>query len=1130
MLMRKIYLTILSGFAFLLLSLQLSAQVSLYGFTATSGTYAPLTGGVVTSISTDDGIQEVPIGFSFNFGGVAYSYAVISANGAIKLGQSPGTPFGSSWTNLLSNTSLNPVIAPLWDDNNASGATISYSTEGAAPSRTFSVEWKDLHLGGGGSATSPVGTFRATITETTNTIVFTYGTIATLTASTYSVGVVAPGSFLSITPGPPPTSSTNTAANGLSSATGLPSGTVFTLELPACDPGSLTGGTTISSLATACAGANMTLSVTGGTGVSTGLSYEWQTSPDGTTWTPVGTDPTYNTIQTTATYYRRKLTCGATTVYSTSLLVTQNPAIDCYCDLELTDTPTDEDIITNFTITSESGASFSQASANDATNYTRYQNTPFDIARQTTVTIDITTGPDFAYGQHTAAWVDFNRNNIFEESENVALSEDPADGETVVSYSFYVPASAVLGNTRIRIRGGSDDGYEYTAEGACDTYDYGETEDYILNIVAAPACITPRGAVFSALTQTSATVSWTATTPAPAVGYEYEIRTTGAAGSGATGLTAAGSAVTPTAALTGLIPGTVYYVYLRSVCVTGSSYSNWSPAFQFKTPCNAITTFPFNETFENNSPTRICWNLDDYTYGTTNWTFASGSHPLYGNSAHGGALNAQFFKNSYDGFSTRMVSPAMDLTSLTNGARLTFYYTLPEWLFFFADQDELRVYYKTSATGDWELIPGATYITNQPEWVKVELELPDPSAEYYIAFEGTALYGYGVGVDDVRVDELPLIDVGVSGLTRPLPVCPVGPQTFDVNVTNYNIIPVDFSQQPITVTAIITGTGNGTLTRTINTGTLGAGEVLVVTMPPFPFVAGSYSLEVTTASANDLNTSNNTFSTSFVVNPTPAAPTITQTAPVICTGATQQLTATGGGNAITWTPVTGLYTDAATVYPYYPTVVSSTVYAKPAVTTTYSAVATSSFGCPSAATAIVVTVNPLPVVTAAALPATICISDESVALTGSPSGGTWSGVGVSGNNFIPGNTGIRSYILTYTYTSAQGCTNRATVTASVVDCPERRVLLRDNAIVLYPNPNNGQFSIRMNSTLYNKLGMKVYTSSGILASSQQFSGLAYGRVIPVDLTSLPAGTYLVHFYYDGGTNYSDKTITVVIGR
>ncbi|RYY53302.1 MAG: hypothetical protein EOO09_18545, partial [Chitinophagaceae bacterium] len=667
--------------------------------------------------------------------------------------------------------------------------------------------------------------------------------------------------------------------------------------------------------------------------------------------------------------------------------------------------------------------------------------------------------------------------------------------------------------------------------GACIPTDYGETEDYIVNIVPAPSCITPTGAVFSALTTTTATVTWQATTPAPGVGYEYEVRTTGAAGSGATGLAASGTVTGTTDDIEGLIPGTVYSVYIRSVCVTGSLFSDWSPAFTFKTPCNAITTFPFNETFETNSATRICWNTDEYEVGNTAWTFASGSHPLYGNTANGGSLNAQFFKNSYDGFTTKLVSPAMDLTSLTNGARLTFYYTIPEWLFFFADQDELRVYYKTSAGGTWTLIPGATYVTNQPDWVKVELELPNPGAEYYIAFEGTALYGYGVGVDDVKVDALPLIDVGVSGLTRPLPVCPVGVQSFDVNVTNYNIIPVDFSVYPVTVTSVITGTSNATLSRLINTGTLAPGEVLAVTMPPFfPFEAGSYSLSASTSSATDVNVSNDNFGTSFVVNPTPAAPVVTPAAPAICAGATQMLTATAGGNAITWTPATDLFIDAAAVYAYNSSVVLPTVYAKPGTTTTYSAVATSQFGCPSAPATVLLTVNPLPVVTIAALPSTICVSDPAIPLTGSPAGGVWSGVGISGNTFNPSNTAIGTYNLTYTYASPQGCVSRATVAAVVTECPERRVLLRDNAIVLFPNPSNGQFSVRINSTLYNRLGMKVFTSTGAVARTQEFSGLSFGRVIPVDLTTLPAGTYMVHFYYDGGTNYSDKTITVVIGR
>ena len=83
---------------------------------------------------------------------------------------------------------------------------------------------------------------------------------------------------------------------------------------------------------------------------------------------------------------------------------------------------------------------------------------------------------------------------------------------------------------------------------------------------------------------------------------------------------------------------------------------------------------------------------------------------------------------------------------------------------------------------------------------------------------------------------------------------------------------------------------------------------------------------------------------------------------------------------------------------------------------------------------------------------------------------------------------------------------------------------------LYPNPNNGQFNIKINSVLYNNLGMKVFTNNGVLVRTQQFGGLFWGRVVPIDLTNLPGGLYFVKFYYDGGVRSSEKTFRVIIGR
>lgn len=69
-----------------------------------------------------------------------------------------------------------------------------------------------------------------------------------------------------------------------------------------------------------CVGVNFTLSLTGGT-AGAGQTYQWQSSPDNVVWTNINgaTSPTYTTSQTTSTWYRVGVTCGASTVYSAAV-------------------------------------------------------------------------------------------------------------------------------------------------------------------------------------------------------------------------------------------------------------------------------------------------------------------------------------------------------------------------------------------------------------------------------------------------------------------------------------------------------------------------------------------------------------------------------------------------------------------------------------------------------------------------------------------------------------------------------------------------------------------------------------------------------------------------------------------
>jgi len=86
----------------------------------------------------------------------------------------------------------------------------------------------------------------------------------------------------------------------------------------------------------------------------------------------------------------------------------------------------------------------------------------------------------------------------------------------------------------------------------------------------------------------------------------------------------------------------------------------------------------------------------------------------------------------------------------------------------------------------------------------------------------------------------------------------------------------------------------------------------------------------------------------------------------------------------------------------------------------------------SARTMVTATINPIPSVSFTGLAASYTTGSSPATLTGSPSGGTFSGPGISGNTFTPSVAGAGGpYTVTYTYTNAFGCTGTATATTTV---------------------------------------------------------------------------------------------------
>ena len=64
----------------------------------------------------------------------------------------------------------------------------------------------------------------------------------------------------------------------------------------------------------------------------------------------------------------------------------------------------------------------------------------------------------------------------------------------------------------------------------------------------------------------------------------------------------------------------------------------------------------------------------------------------------------------------------------------------------------------------------------------------------------------------------------------------------------------------------------------------------------------------------------------------------------------------------------------------------------------------------------------------------LCTIDAAITLTGSPAGGTWTGTGVSGNSFDPATAGSGNWLITYSFTDGNGCSNTANTSILVSDC------------------------------------------------------------------------------------------------
>ena len=157
-------------------------------------------------------------------------------------------------------------------------------------------------------------------------------------------------------------------------------------------------------------------------------------------------------------------------------------------------------------------------------------------------------------------------------------------------------------------------------------------------------------------------------------------------------------------------------------------------------------------------------------------------------------------------------------------------------------------------------------------------------------------------------------------------------------------------------------------------------------------------------------------------------------------------------------------------------------------------------------------------------PDTVCINASVYALTGgSPSGGTYSGPGVSAGNFDPGVAGVGLHNIIYTYADSNNCSNSDTVQILVDVCTGTQTVSANQSISIFPNPSKGIFTLvfageakQSQIEIYNLLGEKV---------AQNVFANGAGN-LEIDLSDRPDGIYFLQIKTAQGEVVGNKKIII----
>jgi hypothetical protein len=201
--------------------------------------------------------------------------------------------------------------------------------------------------------------------------------------------------------------------------------------------------------------------------------------------------------------------------------------------------------------------------------------------------------------------------------------------------------------------------FEWRNDGSVGTQPPGAIDNINLLI---PTCIAPAGVAVNTVTSNSATISWTANTPAPANGYQYYLSTSSVPPVTTTAPTATTTATS--VPLAGLVPNTTYYWWVRAVCSTTDS-STWTSGTTFTTT-QIPAVLPYSQNFSTindfgftNGTQTNKWAYGSATGNVANSIYISDDNGTSNNYAIATSSTVQAYRDFLIPAGTTAASPAI---------------------------------------------------------------------------------------------------------------------------------------------------------------------------------------------------------------------------------------------------------------------------------------------------------------------------------------------------------------------------------------------------------------------------------------------------------------------------------------